>query len=607
MRLVPLPPNLKLVWDRVTASRIATIYFVFSILHCAVQVVFQVQAFSVNKQAADFLSGLIHTGDAALSGFFVLGSQLHFCDHVPNSLSTDSCRVVWNGTIGGTGDSRSDGLKLGSGNNATLTFTSSITPTSSLIPSSTSTRAHSSSTPRSTSEPHLFTSKRAFAPKPQIDIANFSAIALNGQTGVTLQGFGFGGKNVTLDNKCLVALNWPVQTLKNTKREDIAFINFQLWVLGMSLVALLNESIPHIIASTFTHLSATAWGAFQIYNTDMFHQDFKRLTTDGACKINLLPSYWEARARAEIPSLAFSAAALLVSCYLSFKLVKAFGWQTFKRVGASRTINKIYKLILTLSIVIQLSLFFVVTAVALWLDQLCNGAIAVMATQSKIYEIFLVIVLTLLIPWLLMGWFASRRELKYPMAVFLVLSALYVIGWGLMFDSTTFRWTFVQWTFFASMATLSAVLAIIDLIVGIMCRLNFDKGLPNYLNAQEPLADDSFIQARPAEGNAYDEKVDFPSTVHPVPTFSAAFKPSTEFRAPGQTGLHLGPRFFNRSAAPSVQHVDVESLSAVHPASPESVNPGSTQLVRAGSQYSTSSSSTVTTTESVGRSRWVIE
>ncbi|KAH9065911.1 hypothetical protein EDB87DRAFT_1554553, partial [Lactarius vividus] len=600
-------------WDRVTASRIAIIYFVFSILHCTVQVVFQVQAFSVNKQAADFLSGLIYTGDAALSGFFVLGSQLHFCDHVPNSLSTESCRIVWNGTIGGIGDGRSNELKLGSGNNVTLTFTSSITPSitptsSSPIPSSTSTHAHSSSTPHSTSEPHPFTGKRAFAPNPQIDVANFSAIALNGQTGVTLQGFGFGGKNVTLDNKCLVALNWPVQTLKNTKREDITFIGFQLWVLGMSLVALLNESIPHIIATALTHLSATAWGAFQIYNTNMFHQDFKRLATDGACKINLLPSYWEARARAEIPSLAFSAAALLVSCYLSFKLVKAFGWQTFKRVGASRTINKIYKLILTLSIVIQLSLFFVITAVALWLDQLCNGAIAVMATQSKVYETFLVIVLSLLIPWLLMGWFAARKELKYPMAVFLVLSALYVIGWGLMFDSTTFRWTFVQWTFFASMATLSAVLAIIDLIVGIMCRLNFDKGLPNYLNAQEPLTDDSFIQARPAEGYAYDEKVDFPSTVHPVPTFSAAFEPSTETRAPGQTRLYLGPQFFNRPAAPSVQHVDIESPSAVHPASPENVYSGSTRLIRAGSQHSTSSSSTVTTTEStVGRSRWVIE
>ncbi len=109
----------------------------------------------------------------------------------------------------------------------------------------------------------------------------------------------------------------------------------------MSLVALLNESIPHMyvwvylavlnfvsyprgfsIAAALTHLSATAWGAFQIYNTDRFHKDFKRLTTEGACKINLLPSYWQSRSRAEIPSLAFSGAALFVSCFLSFKLIK---------------------------------------------------------------------------------------------------------------------------------------------------------------------------------------------------------------------------------------------------------------------------------------------
>jgi hypothetical protein len=76
------------------------------------------------------------------------------------------------------------------------------------------------------------------------------------------------------------------------------------------------------MATVVTHLSATAWGGFQIYNTDAFHEDFKRLATDGACQVNLLPTYWASRARAEIPSLAFNVAALLVSCFLSFKLVK---------------------------------------------------------------------------------------------------------------------------------------------------------------------------------------------------------------------------------------------------------------------------------------------
>lgn len=109
----------------------------------------------------------------------------------------------------------------------------------------------------------------------------------------------------------------------------------------MSLVALLNESIPHMyvyvhsrsqsprissyassIATVLTHLSATAWAGFQIYNTKVFHSDFKRLTTDGACRINLLPNYWSSRARAEIPSLAINVVALLFSSFLSFRLLK---------------------------------------------------------------------------------------------------------------------------------------------------------------------------------------------------------------------------------------------------------------------------------------------
>jgi len=66
------------------------------------------------------------------------------------------------------------------------------------------------------------------------------------------------------------------------------------------------------------------------------------------------------------------------------------------------------------------------------------------------------------------------------MVVFLVLSALYLFGWGLMFDSDTFRWTFVQWGFFGAATSLSALLDLIGLTVGIMCRLNFDKGLAHY-------------------------------------------------------------------------------------------------------------------------------
>lgn len=76
------------------------------------------------------------------------------------------------------------------------------------------------------------------------------------------------------------------------------------------------------IASLLTHILATGWGGFQIAQTDEFRKEFNRMTTDGACGINLLSSYWQSRANAEIPSLALNALSLLLSLFLSWRLFK---------------------------------------------------------------------------------------------------------------------------------------------------------------------------------------------------------------------------------------------------------------------------------------------
>ena len=58
------------------------------------------------------------------------------------------------------------------------------------------------------------------------------------------------------------------------------------------------------------------------------------------------------------------------------------------------TINRIYQLVLFLSIIIQLSLFFMVVAVALWIDQLWHGKIARLATEVRVYKgVFIAVLL----------------------------------------------------------------------------------------------------------------------------------------------------------------------------------------------------------------------
>lgn len=117
-------------------------------------------------------------------------------------------------------------------------------------------------------------------------------------------------------------LTYPVSVFEIHKREDSVCIAFQFWVLAISIVALLNESIPHVLASLLTHVMATAWGAFQITSTATFRANFKRvINTDGACGQTLLdPSYWQARSRLEISSLGFNGLALITSCALTWNL-----------------------------------------------------------------------------------------------------------------------------------------------------------------------------------------------------------------------------------------------------------------------------------------------
>lgn len=66
------------------------------------------------------------------------------------------------------------------------------------------------------------------------------------------------------------------------------------------------------------------------------------------------------------------------------------------------------------------------------------------------------------------------------MLFFLVGAGLLLLGWASMFIAATFRWTFVTWRFFSLMATAAVSLTLTTLVVGIVCRVNFGKGLTHY-------------------------------------------------------------------------------------------------------------------------------
>jgi len=249
--------------------------------------------------------------------------------------------------------------------------------------------------------------------------------------------------------------------------------------------------------------------------------------------------------------------------------------------------------------------------VSLWLDKLFNSPIGDLAQFKTLYKVVSFLTLVLLIPWLMTGWFAVRRELRVPMFIFLLLSVLYLAGWSFMFISTTFRWTFVTWRFFSIMASASVLLTVSSLVLGIICRYNFSKGLLRYLQAQQTLPEDDFVDYSGSD----DEKVDFPSNEKPIPTYSETFGSD----GPNQSVLR-GPRFFNQSAQPfeTVSHSITPPLNAhtiVRKVSDGSLHNGET-LTRSDSRSSDKSFGSLASfysyngrghTRLESQKRWVIE
>jgi hypothetical protein len=210
--------------------------------------------------------------------------------------------------------------------------------------------------------------------------------------------------------------------------------------------------------------------------------------------------------------------------------------------------------VLTLSIVIQLAIFFVLASAGIWIDQLCNGVIARSAYHKAGYVASIIVVAVLLCPWLVIGWIAVRREHNIMMAIFLALCLGYLGGWGSMFQARVLRWTYLEWTFFNMMYTAAAVLVLAAFILGVWSRMNFGKGLPNYLNTQEALPGDDFVSVTEGKvsdperlqrsntsgsswstfssGSNANEKVQFPSSSGPIPTFADAYGPDPRAAIP---------------------------------------------------------------------------
>ncbi|KAF8349794.1 hypothetical protein F5887DRAFT_942418 [Amanita rubescens] len=357
------------VWNRITFSRLTIIYFCFSVLHFVAQITLQSRALMTNDSAFNNLAGMVTNKTELSSGLPILqGSTLRVCTFVPYNMQTNTsgCTVIWDAAMSNSSQLLSNFTSITQQTSSATQSTTTVShvtfttqQTSSAVQSTTPLSINSDAEPTIVSTASTTRHISPTAPTATFPQSTTSSAPFPSSTHVVTSSVSHGsnGTNPTqsanstdlpiksrqlatgamqelrarsnIDSTCQASLAWPISELRDSQREDIVFIAFQCWILGVSIVALLNESIPHICASMITHLMATCWAAFRIYDTAVFRSNFNQVIVHGACNgVQNLSHYWDTRFRAEIAGLIINVVAMLISGYLTWKMFQVIQFLT---------------------------------------------------------------------------------------------------------------------------------------------------------------------------------------------------------------------------------------------------------------------------------------
>ncbi|KAF5314239.1 hypothetical protein D9619_011880 [Psilocybe cf. subviscida] len=317
-----------------------------------------------------------------------------------------------------------------------------------------------------------------------------------------------GGGTVVLSEECVQTLVYPAQYLQNLRREDITWIVLQFWLLAISVLAVVYGSVPHVLAVLMTRLISSAWAAYAVWRGPTIATYLREMISDAGtpCSLELYDAFFQRRGALAYADLVLSTTGLAFFSFLSLTLLRTYSAQSFKVVGAPEHIMHINKFFMALLACLQLEVFPLAAGMGLWINVLLTSSILHISEHTNLYEALYISTVIIILPWIATGWHAIRHEKKRLMLGFLAIGFIIISGWAVLFYSIVFRWVFVQWPYLGCWTVASFILLFATMILGVVCRMNFGKGLKEYLHAESTLASLNFapdaFDVRPSSDGA---------------------------------------------------------------------------------------------------------
>ncbi|CAO0792040.1 unnamed protein product [Mucor circinelloides] len=253
--------------------------------------------------------------------------------------------------------------------------------------------------------------------------------------------------------------------LGRIKWENIAFMGFQVWFLGMAFDATVYQNTAEILALAILNVLCSILGALQV--------------VDGVKWLDRLlhTSYSvDALAMAEKIEISLSVVILtfaVIMSFLSYQMSKQFGWNIYKKIGADVQIQKMYRMFQFFVLALKIDVFTQFMVSIFYLMQFA-------LKQGIMWETIIQVIVTIfIIPFLYFARSAGSAESKPKMIMFIVFECLVLFHFALIFSQTLqpnnnwYTWICLIW--------IGVAFALVSCVLGIICMRNFGKGLKPFV------------------------------------------------------------------------------------------------------------------------------
>ncbi|KAH8553000.1 hypothetical protein BGW37DRAFT_487998 [Umbelopsis sp. PMI_123] len=251
---------------------------------------------------------------------------------------------------------------------------------------------------------------------------------------------------------------------RNIKWENLAFCGFQIWFLGMAVDATVYQNTAEILALAVLNGFCAVLGAFEIVDGVIWIQRI-------GSEVNVQPL-----SIARNIEIGLTCAILLFAsgfAYLSLAMVRQFGWNIYKKIGADIRIQRMYRIFQFFVLALKIDIFLEFMVSLFYIIQF--GLRSGITWETGIQ----LVVTILLLPMLYFSRMACSTESIGQMITCICFQGFVVVHFSLILHQT-----FVpnnNWYVWICLVWAGIALTVVTSVLGAICLRNFEKGLKPFV------------------------------------------------------------------------------------------------------------------------------